>query len=167
MTWIEPVTTRTVFDVEAVKSLKERIYTVGWDGLSEAEQLEFLGDMIGTLNHITLNRIEGNTDFLAGLIRELGFVVQELLCKTNWNRASLPVRSDLQRLVDNVTVLCDSFYPMQTSLPESMNTPDFDKMNAIEEVLAELKAAADLIMQSWKYCGTFACGQALVLPQRS
>ena len=56
---------------------------------------------------------------------------------------------------------------MATSLPENMEIPDIAKMNAVEEVLVELKAAADLIIQSWKYCGTFSCGQDLVLPQRS
>lgn len=167
MTWITPVTERTEFDVEAAKSLKERIYTVGWVNLTAAEQMEFLGDMIGTLNHITLNRIECNTCFLEELIRSLGFAVQKLAYKKDWSRESLPVRNDLQRLVDNIAALCDSFYAMATSLPENMEIPDIAKMNAVEEVLVELKAAADLIIQSWKYCGTFSCGQDLVLPQRS
>ena len=48
-------------------------------------------------------------------IRVLYQSVQKLAYKKDWSRESLPVRNDLQRLVDNIAALCDSFYAMATS----------------------------------------------------
>ncbi len=167
MEWIEPVINRSLADVEEVKSLKERIYAVGWSGLTTEEQGKFLGDMVGTLNYITLNRIEGNTLFLEEAIRDLGFIVAQLQHKRNWTLADMPNKVDLARLRDNIEQLQAEFYYLITSLPDDLNAPNYEQINAVERVLAELKTATELIMQSWKYCGTFACGQGLVLPQRS
>lgn len=167
MEWITPITNRTLADVEAVKSLKERIYAVGWKGLTAAERAEFLGDAIGTLNHITLNRIECNINHMEDVIRNLGFIMKKQTYKQDWDLYDLPDQADFERLLGNIVELLDTFYYMGTSLPDNLLQPDFEQLNAVEEVLHELKKASDLVIRSWKHCGSFVCGQSLILPQRS
>lgn len=166
MEWSEPITNRTLVDIEEVRSLKERIYEVGWQGLTAEEQAAFLGDMIGTLNYITLNRIEGNTAHLASIFKALGYIVKGNFYKKDWKLEDLPVMDDFERLLWNIDDLLKHSYYMKTSLPQSLLHPGYSQMNDIEEVLLELKAATELIIEGFRHCGSFNfySGSEVVLP---
>lgn len=166
MEWITPVTDRTLADIESVKSLKERIYTAGWQNLTEEEKTTFLGDMVGTLNYITLNRIECNTQHMEEVLENLGFLLRHQAYMQDWTLQALPTKKDFERLLSNIESHLRTFYYMETALPENLQKPTYGELNAVEQVLLELKQASDLVIQGWKYCGTFHCGQSLVLPQR-
>lgn len=166
MAWIEPVINRTLADVEDVKSLKERIYAVGWTGLDPEERKTFLGDMIGSLNSIMLNRIEGNTAELAGLLQSLGYLVPSLNYVVNWGVSSLPNIQEFIRILSNIEKLLDCSYSMKTKLPATLSKPDYQQINDTEKVLLELKDAIKLIIEGFRYCGgfNFYTGSEVVLP---
>lgn len=163
--WIEPVVNRTSSDVDTVKSLVQRILSDGWSTLMSEEQSFFLGDMIGTLNHFCLNRVENNTKVLYNYIRTLGFPTYNDSYKEDWNYDDLPVIDDFTRILNNIIHIIHSEYPISTSLPANLDMPDYTQINAVEEVLLELKAIYETIPKSYKYCGTFNCGQDIILPK--
>ncbi len=88
----------------------------------------------GALNCSDLNRIEGNTEFLANLYEITG-----LAFKPNWHMTDVPERSDFQRIIDNVDVLRTrgkvlNSTPKTPSLPLNVHT----KINDIEKILYDL-----------------------------
>lgn len=166
-TWIEPVFNRTQADVQEAKQLTRRILTEGWDSLETEEQSFYLGDMIGTLNYITLNRIENNNEYINQYIESLGFSEWWGTFKTNWTYSDQPNRTNFTRILQNLYHVVSVNYPVSVYVPSNLNAPTFDQINTIEKLLQELKDIYETIPKSYKYCGTFNSGQVIVLPQRS
>lgn len=166
-TWIEPIYSRTQEDVQEAKQLTQKILIEGWDSLTTEEQSFYLGDMIGTLNPITLNRIENNTEYIEQYFESLGFREWSDSYKKNWNYLDLPIGSDFERILRNITHVVDARYLTESSVPGNLNAPTFDQINTIEKLLQELKDMYETIPKSYKYSGTFNSGQVIVLPQRS
>lgn len=130
MSWNSPIFDRTSEDV-----LKVQTYdTIGFKYLDENQKREWMNGLKGTLNCSDLNRIEGNTEFLANLYEITG-----LTFKTNWQMTDIPEKSDFQRIIDNVNTLrargkvLDST-PKTPSLPLNVHT----KINDIEKILYDL-----------------------------
>ena len=96
MSWSLPIFDRTSEDV-----LKVQTYdTIGFKYLYENQKREWMSRLKGALNYFDLNRIEGNTEFLANLYEITG-----LTFKTNWQMTDIPERSDFQRIIDNINTL--------------------------------------------------------------
>lgn len=130
MSWSSPIFDRTSEDV-----LKVQTYdTIGFKYLDENQKREWMSGLKGALNYFDLNRIEGNTEFLANLYEITG-----LTFKTNWQMTDIPERFDFQRIIDNVDVLrtrgkvLDST-PKTPSLPLNVHT----KINDIEKILYDI-----------------------------
>lgn len=166
-TWIEPIFNRTQSDVQEAKQLTQRILTEGWDSLETSEQTFYLGDMIGTLNYITLNRIENNIEYIHQYLVTLGFYEYSDTYKKNWTYSDLPITSNFERILGNLAHVVSENYLTDSTAPSNLNAPTFDQINTIEKLLQELKDMYETIPQSYKYCGTFNSNQTLVLPQRS
>ena len=166
-TWIEPVYNRTLTDIQTARNLTQKILTEGWSTLTAEEQTFYLGDMIGTLNPITLNRIENNTEYIKQYLESLGFYEWGDTYKKNWSYSDLPITSDFERILRNLDHAVDMHYPVDSSLPSNLNAPAYDEINMIEKLLQELKDMYETIPKSYKYCGTFNSDQLIVLPQRS
>ena len=102
--WQSPITDRTQADVDARNAL-------------------------GTLNASDLNRIEGNSEYLA---QELGV---SLSTAPTWAQTSIPVESDYQRILSNLGTLMGAVY-LPNGAPElpSMPLNSYTQYNTIEQI---------------------------------
>lgn len=141
---MEWVYDRTQADVERVKVLNDK-YAAGT--ISEEEKREWAAGMKGALNVADLNRIESN-------IREIAETLSVSVTVKMWGVNQLPRVSDFKRICDNVQRIRDAW----SALKDTPATPDpplitYQKWNAIERILHDVKLVYDRVMGSYYYCG--------------
>ena len=141
MEWIYD---RTQADVDRVSLLNQK-YATG--AISEEEKKEWDAGMKGALNAADLNRIEGN-------IREIAGVLAVSVVTKTWEKEQIPRVSDFKRIRDNVQKIRDAW----STLKDTPDTPDppqttYQKWNAIERILHDVKYVYDRVMGSYYYCG--------------
>lgn len=106
------------------------------------------------MNAETLNRIEGNTAYMASL---LGAKVST----RHWEATDFLTRSEMERLMQNIQAVRDAYFvlPGTSDLPEEPTTL-YTGINAMEEVLWSLH-------ELWqrnsirRYTGEICAGQAI------
>lgn len=191
MAWINPIYDRTLNDVNSLKNLARVIATVGWDNVTQEQRNQWLigsamllsasdgylltsdgdnlvvGDGIikGAINIGDLNRIQNNIRFLRDwLASDYGFSITIDDSNPTWNRQDLPFLSNINRIRDNVVALVDSTYKFPTTPTIDYNNPvNWDDANDIEKNLYDLYVILTNIPLSYVYCGTFSCGQDVIL----
>lgn len=142
MGWITPITDRTRADVDYANAYPDR-----------AE------DNKGALNLETdLNRIEGNCEYLSGLLNEYGYPVS-ITVKTDWTKADKPTQSHIDRIRDNVNALIEA-YKTTPGSPEIIyhNYLDWIDVNSLELNLKNINSLLQDMIAGFKYCGVFYCG---------
>jgi hypothetical protein len=129
MTWTEPIFDRTWVDVDWAKHTLEE-----WRELIAAGGTPTTSDLKGFLNPSDLNRIEGNTQYLADLLDVSG-----LTYKLNWSYSDCITVSAQSRIIGNVQELVTASGVSNT--PEIPTTiMKYDNLNAIEQILFMIKA---------------------------
>lgn len=141
---MEWVYDRTQADVERVKALNDK-YAAGT--ISEEEKREWAAGMKGALNAADLNRIESN-------IREIAEALAVSVTVKMWGADQIPRASDFKRIRDNVQRIREAW----SALKDTPATPDpplttYQKWNAIERILHDVKYVYDRVMGSCYYCG--------------
>jgi hypothetical protein len=141
---MEWVYDRTQADVERVKALNDK-YAAGT--ISEEEKREWAAGMKGALNAADLNRIESN-------IREIAEALAVSVTVKMWGADQIPRASDFKRIRDNVQRIREAW----SALKDTPATPDpplttYQKWNAIERILHDVKCVYDRVMGSYYYCG--------------
>lgn len=141
---MEWVYDRTQADVERAKVLNDK-YAAGT--ISEEEKREWAAGMKGALNAADLNRIESN-------IREIAEALAVSVTVKMWGVNQLPRASDFKRIHDNVQRIREAW----SALKDTPATPDpplttYQKWNAIERILHDVKYVYDRVMGSYYYCG--------------
>ena len=141
---MEWVYDRTQADVERVKALNDK-YAAGT--ISEEEKREWAAGMKGALNAADLNRIESN-------IREIAEALAVSVTVKMWGADQIPRASDFKRIRDNVQRIREAW----SALKDTPATPDpplttYQKWNAIERILHDVKYVYDRVMGSSYYCG--------------
>lgn len=141
---MEWVYDRTQADVERVKALNDK-YAAGT--ISEEEKREWAAGMKGALNAADLNRIESN-------IREIAETLAVSVTVKMWGADQIPRASDFKRIRDNVQRIREAW----SALKDTPATPDqplttYQKWNAIERILHDVKYVYDRVMDSYYYCG--------------
>lgn len=113
----------------------------------------------GFMNYHDLNRIETNCKFLAEVLIGYGYPVV-VVTKTDWKRTDFPYLSELERIAGNIQLLKDNFYALPTTpaLPDNLEVMYYYKLNDIEKILFDLNSVIDLMIKSFRYCGTFYAG---------
>lgn len=121
-------------------------------------------DLKGCLNTLDINRIEGNIEYLAERLTELNYP-SDVFTK-QWSKDNLPTENDIQRIVNNIRSLVESFYqPSGTpSLPAAMSS--HNDINSIERNIDLIKHLLDCMVNSFKKSGTFKSGSTTFLPTR-
>lgn len=128
--WVRPVFDRTSQDV-----LKVQIYeNIGFKYLTNEQKEEWLNGLKGALNKNDLNRIENNTEFLAGI-----YGISSMTFKTNWGYTDILSGSDYERILGNIRTLTTVFETLEStpSIPElPLNT--YRKINDLERILYDI-----------------------------
>lgn len=133
MAWITPVTDRTAADVTA---LNEK----------------------GTFNPTAANRIESNTEYLSDLLDSLGYNNTETHV-TDWDRSDFPYAAQMERIRSNVALLVSVYHATGTTVPVSLEHPNFTDMNNVELVLSELNDMIERMVAAFYYSGEIFAGE--------
>mgnify|MGYP006973116660 CR=1 FL=1 len=147
--WISPIIDRTKSDAEYAQQHRDAVV-----------------ENKGAFNATDLNRIEGNIAYLAEQLRSYGYIVILESIKTDWNEQSTwPKSSEFDRIRRNVSAIREAYYIMQGS-PEMDWTTKFDwnDANNLERNLLNINTLIGYMTEGFRRCGTFACGQELILP---
>lgn len=164
MMWITPITNRTRKDVERAKALNDKISEFGWSRLTIDEQEEWARGLIGCLKCEDLNRIEQNSAYLSQVLYSYGYGFNDLVAHPDWQATDFPYSAEMERIRSNVQGLISAYYEQMVSLPSSLENPTHEVINDLESVIMLIKQMIGSMEQGFRYCGTFACGQEVVLP---
>lgn len=157
--WIEPVWQRTQADVDYALHLNNKIARNGWSSLTPQEQSDWAAGLIGCLNYWDLNRIEMDSEFLSNLLYQYGYGFGGISAKTDWAMTDFPYSAEMERIRTNVQTLIDVYHEQGVPLPETLQNLDWRKLNDLENVLKLMKEMIHRMEQSFRYSGTFFCGQ--------
>lgn len=155
MEWTVPITDRTGDDVRAARAAIDA-WRAGLTGRP--------GDLRGCLGVSDLDRIEGDTAYLADVLTGYGYPVS--VVTRTWQRADLPTSADVQRVISNVSALGEAFYRMQNApeLPDGIGT--YADLNAIEENLLGVWRLVTGMVAAYRKSGTLSSGADRILPIR-
>ena len=146
--WTTPVFDRTQADVDfAIAQISE------WkkNGFTTITELK------GCLNTTDMNRIENNIQFLSDRITSLYYF--SVVNTKTWNRSMLPTVTEVERILKNLLTLITSFQKGENTPDVPTTMVDFEQINSIEENLFVIKGMVDSMVESYRRCGTFQCGE--------
>lgn len=117
-------------------------------------------------NFADLNRVESNIQFVADYLVSMGYAIPLEAIVTNRDMLSIDFVSSINRVERNLdsiraNLITPPTYQDMKVWSKGMGF-NFDDANRYERNLLLLYKWADLIAQSFKYCGTFNCGEEVV-----
>ena len=112
-------------------------------------------------NASDLNRVETATEYIAKLLKLYSYFKSDLVCKKDWLMSDFPTNAEMERYLNNIRLLIDSFYVKKDtpSLPNNMNYLDIKKANNIEKVLYDLNNLIENMISQFNYCGEIYSGE--------
>lgn len=143
--WQEPIFDRTQSDVDYAKAqLRQQINNV---------------DLKGCLNVIDLTRMETDIQYLADKLVEL-YYFNVITTRDTWAMTTIPYASYLNQIINSIRTLWTKYErpPGAVDLPNTLLT--FEQVNAVEKNLYLIKEMLDDMIDSFRICGTFNCGEA-------
>lgn len=151
------ITDRTYHDVARWRALHDK----GWAAMTEVERSEWLGEMKGTYTYTDLNRVETAVKNLSDQFVEMGYLAAPLSTKTDWNRWSVPTRTDMIRYLNNLEIIKGLVpgYPGTPEVPSIDKKLDYNLANDIEKIVVDMMDVAAKIPQSWNYSGDLFSGE--------
>lgn len=147
--WIDPIFDRTQGDVDyAIAKIAE------WKRNVTSTRPE----LKGCFNVSDINRIEGNIQYVSDKLKELYYFHATNVTKV-WDVTGIPTASDVARLVDKVSKILSGYFRTLAapSLPSTLLR--YTEVNALEENLYLIKQMLDNMIESFRECGTFECGE--------
>ena len=109
----------------------------------------------GYCNYTDLQRIEQDAQYLAA---ELGVI----LITKNWSMTDFPQVNQLQRIIDNVQTVRSAYFVYQTTPPTPSNPLNtYQKLNAIEQILADVYTLLSANKSARSYAGEIYAGQGI------
>lgn len=121
-------------------------------------------DLKGCLNVMDINRIEENIAYLSERLLELSF--PNYVPTKRWDKDSLPNEVDIQRIIDNIRSLVETFYQPSDAPMLPITITSYEDVNSIERNIDLIKYLIDCMVNSFKKVGTFKCGSTMYLPKR-
>lgn len=148
MKWITPIFDRTQADVAfAIDKIKE------WKITGETNT----SDLKGCFNVSDINRIENDILFLSNNLSDLYYFSH--IESNSWDRDGLPTVKDIARIIENVRIIIASYFQFD-SAPELPTTLlNITQVNNLEENLHLIKVILDNMVDSFRECDTFYCGE--------
>ena len=165
MAWLNPIIDRTEIDVNLIKQLSEDIKQIGWSNATQSQRDDWNSDNKSCLNYSDLNRIQDNIIYLRDWLEStygLNITIDDGY--TTWILTSDIFIENLNKIRDNIVLLIEGSYSYPTTPIIEYNNPcDLDDVNDIERNLYDLYVILEQIPSMWKNCGTFTCGQNIIL----
>lgn len=144
---------RTIQDVnEAKRIIREKIKSFLELTREEIEKLER-----GVFTIESANRIESKQEEIKLLLNSLGYYNNSIDNK-KWSFGDYFMQSDLDRIVNNLTSLKNSFMVYEDTPKSVIPIYHFEEINKIEKILVDLEKMANEIVGHYRECGTFDCG---------
>lgn len=130
MPFIQPITDRTILDIDKLQEYDE----IGYKNLTTEQKNEWLSGMKGALNSSDLNRIESNQQYILNILSNQYI----LTFKTNWLMTEFVEDSDENRILMNLKTLMQPFnFDEEPQVPEKpLNY--FEKINQIENIILQM-----------------------------
>lgn len=130
MAWTQPITDRTILDIDKLQEYDE----IGYKNLTTEQKNEWLSGMKGALNSSDLNRIESNQQYILNILSNQYI----LTFKTNWLMTDFVEDSDENRILMNLKTLMQPFnFEEEPQVPEKpLNY--FEKINQIENIILQM-----------------------------
>lgn len=110
----------------------------------------------GCYNAVDLNRVGEWCDYLAGLFKAQGYMVQ-VQTKTNWVMADFPTEAAMALYLGNVVALRQAYtiMPSTPALPTSMASMEFNTANSIEKNISDMLTLLGYMIAQLRPAGTF------------
>lgn len=114
-------------------------------------------------NYDDLNRVEHNTNYISEVIGAFRNKPELLEVIVNRDNSSIEFKESLNRLENNIQILCDSFYTPPNFLGTKTNWIsgqyfDFNEANRLEDNIYKIYKLVESTIDAFKYCGAFTCG---------
>ena len=144
---------RSISDVSRAIAIREKIqkgYTLTQE---EEEQIER-----GTLTIKTLNRIEDKISELKEILDNMDYRSEDLI-SAQWGFGDIFSNDDFARIINSVKKIKDSFlvYPNTPDVP-GLNYRHFQTINDVEKILFDISQMVNDVLQRYRECGNFECG---------
>ncbi|MPN45137.1 hypothetical protein SDC9_192704 [bioreactor metagenome] len=122
------------------------------------------GNAKGFYNATDLNRVGQAVVWLSTAFNQYCYPV-EVAPKVDWQVTDFPNQRDMAAYLANIVALLTAYYvpPGSPSLPSDMAGLDYEKANAIEKTLDDLKKLFDNMIEAFLYSGIFYVGEEFVL----
>lgn len=112
----------------------------------------------GTLTLNTLNRIEMNQDALKRIFNKMGY--WDVSITTNqWERTQVFDKTELERLFENTQILKKGFFVYNNTPVLLPALYHWENINSLEKILYDLEFMANDVVNNYKECGNFECGE--------
>nr|DAH76954.1 MAG TPA: hypothetical protein [Caudoviricetes sp.] len=153
------ITDRTLGDVSRVSYLAGLWVDGEWTGTA-AELAEWSSDLKGAYNASDLNRVGAAMLYVAKRYEGCGYAVG-IGPKTDWLEDDIPVRSQMEHYLANLSALRGLVSVMTTtpSVPEDMEGLTHVEANNIEKILEDLDVLLTRSMLAWYYSGELYAGE--------
>lgn len=141
---------RAASDIARWRYLRDK----GYANMTEAERAEWVSPLKGVYNHTDMTRVETAVAYVAGRLKELGYIVVFPTVRT-WAVGEIPNEVEITRYFSNVAMLRQSVavWASTPEAPTSVVGFGVNEANALEKILADIDAILDLISQAWFYSG--------------
>lgn len=145
---------RTERDVsEAKRIIDEKVKS--FIGLSD-EEAEIVSR--GIVSRETLNRIESKQSELYSLFRSIGYFGKPIETK-EWVVGCFFKDEDLTRIIENNEALKEMFFSFKETPKRPSAKYSYQNFNAIEKILFDLEEMYGFVIENFKECDTFYCGE--------
>ncbi len=150
------ITDRAAQDVDRVKILAAK----AWQDMTAEERAEWLSPMKGAYNYTDLNRVEEAVAYVAGRLKEYGYLLSLPVTHT-WSVEDIPNESDLFRYFSNVSALREAVTVWASTPPAPGSIGGFgaNEANALEQILVDVDLVLARISQAWFHLGDLYSGE--------
>lgn len=144
---------RTQADVEAAKMLLAKVQSGQMLTTAEKAAIER-----GTCTITMLNRVESKQKELAELLNEHYYMVS-IVNKINWRYKDIFTYQDHKRLLSNLDKLQQAFFVYTNTPPTPTYLYNYLNANNIEKILVDVESMLDDMIDRFRECNTFYCGE--------
>lgn len=147
------ITDRTQLDVKNAKSIVEE-KVKKFIELTSAEENILERGMV-TIN--TINRIEDKQAEIQEILNDMGYWNVSIFNK-KWNLGDVFRQSDLDRIVENNSMLRSAFYALKDSPINAIGKYHYLEFNSLERILLDIFTNIEYTISRYRRCGNFNCG---------
>lgn len=146
---------RTLEDLSVAKTLRDKIFEIGYDKLTDAEKELWNTDLKGCRNASDLNRIGNACNIIASMMYTVGLIPEEIHVKDDWTISEIPSVYEIENLLGAIEVLRSVAIRYDNNIDNVPNNPinTIEKMNLVERILYEVYNITNIILTDRQVCG--------------